>query len=213
MLFVHDNISDIISYQGGLYMSAVIAVCGINYTLIAGDSRVVSYENGQLSGVVSETYKKVHRINDSLCVGFTGDYRGACHMSQALSELDAGLLDMAQLAEALYTQASSFELGDLPLNILIAGKESNGVFAIIEMMSDEDFSPTIYAGYEGYHQVRCALPVNDDPIILEQIKQRVDRLATARTLDDMKSKVVNLIKNIASKNETVNKNIVVEIIT
>ena len=78
----------------GLYMSAVVAVCGTNYALMVGDGRLVKYDNGRVVEIASETTRKVFRLNDSVLLGVTGDYLGYNHIVDNIVKRDNSSIDV-----------------------------------------------------------------------------------------------------------------------
>lgn len=187
-------------------MSVVVAMCRSNYALMAGDSRLVEYKNGKVVRIISENTKKVFKLNDYVMLGITGDYLGYEYITKNIVQRDNIHLDIPQITQDVYDCASSFKLECLPLNILIAGKGKNGGFIIAEMKSEDEYKPIAYfVPNHQSHQVRIALPEIDDMGVLQQIDKRVERLKLSTTIDEMQTRIENLIKNIANKNETVNK--------
>jgi hypothetical protein len=188
-------------------MSAVVAVCGSNYVLMSGDTRLVSYENGVVTKIISEDTRKVFRLNDNTLMGLTGDYRGWKHLVDNIVKRDNSAFDMPKISQDVYDCVRSFQLGGLPCNIFIGGKGKDGGFVIAEMTSNDGFKPKAYPAGATSHQVRCGLPTIDDPGATQQINDRIARLSRSKTLDEMRSRVENLIKNIAQKNDTVNSTV------
>jgi hypothetical protein len=195
-------------------MSTVVAMCGNNYALMSADSRLVKYSGGKIVKIVSENTKKVFRLNDSTLLGIAGDYLGYEHIVNAIVRRDNSRLYIPAIAQDVFNCAIGCKLGGLPLNILIAGKGENGAFIIAEMTSRNDYKPDVFmVDNVQHHQIRIAMPNISDPMALQQIKERVERLNAATTLEEMQARVENLIKNIANKNETVNKKVLCEIVT
>ena len=60
---------------GGIIMSIVISVCGVNFSLMMSDGRLVKINdmNSKNLTVVNEEFKKISRINRNVMIGFTGD--------------------------------------------------------------------------------------------------------------------------------------------
>lgn len=214
MLNKNDKLYDI-KHHGVKSMSVVVAVCGLNYAFIISDGRVVKYSADDGIDIVDENTSKIIMVNENICIGVTGDYKGLVKIKELFSSTDNIILDFPDIVELIYDDIKDVELGLLPINILITGKAKNGVFSVVEMKSDNGYKPTIYVPTaSGQHVVRCALPIFKDEQAANNVTERINKLTVnTHTLDELKVKVSNLIRNIAGKNDTVNRNIFSEIIT
>lgn len=51
-------------------MSFVLSVCGSNFSLMMGDSRMIRLNDNK---IVDENFNKVISVRKDVCIGFTGD--------------------------------------------------------------------------------------------------------------------------------------------
>ena len=197
----------------GLYMSAVVAMCGKNFAIMASDSRMVELCDGEVVRVVNDNVEKIVRVNDHVMLGIAGDYGAYEHILVPIKS-NGYSLDLPQVAQEAYNRARSFKLGTLPLTVFVAGKGRDGEFVIAELASANGYYPDLYLpGDTNERYIRLAAPFIKDKEVLRLVNERLDKAAASGSLAEAKDRLSNLIKNIANRDCSVNKVVRCKIVT
>lgn len=196
-------------------MSFVIAVCSNNFALTMSDGKMALYdEQMNLKEDVDEKTRKIYRINDNVCLGFAGDYLGAMMVVEHFNSLDCEKFTIETCATVVKEKARHINLF-IPLLFIIVGKDKEGNFGLIPMSSTLGYdNKIVYPLAQKSFAIEYACPPNIRPEIESVVQKRLfDKIKDIYTLDDLEVRLSNLIKNIASKTPTVNKEIFKELIT
>jgi len=196
-------------------MSIVIAVASTNFALMMSDGRKTLFENGIPTNEYHETTKKMVRLNSNICLGFSGDYDASQIIVESFELFNCKQVSLEMVVECVVKCAKAITLRELPLLIIIAGKDSNNKFCVVPVSSKNNYQYQFeYPDKHHNFAFQFACPFYDknefDNLVTERIYSKMN---TIKTVDELIFRLENLIKNVANKTTTVNKVIYREMIT
>ncbi len=209
-------------------MSLVIAVASLNFALMISDGKKVELKDGipfETGRVEDENIKKMVKLNDSLCMGFAGNFELAMMVVDKFKTIDCinmKLEDVSSLVEQwmldylwwLEDNKSLVKLEPSKLHFLFAGKSNKTSFAISTVSSTNEFCCQYsYPNTKEQIAIYYAAPYFERNKLEEIFSSRIyTKLKQISTLDALVVRLENLIKNVANQTIDINKVIFKELI-
>ena len=127
-------------------MSVVVNVCGSNFSIMVSDNRLVRYDAFGNMEIVSEDYRKIHRVNENILIGFTGDAVQCQNVYDEIIKRNTQQLTLEQVKgitkNTLYKYKN--DINELGVRIILSGKQLNGKFITYVIDSSNDFDDILY---------------------------------------------------------------------
>lgn len=152
-------------------MSIVVSICGVNFTMMAADRRLVALDqHGRVQYVRSDEFHKIFRLNEHMLFGVTGQiapdeelldpFKSLCHpeamtMRVAAKELERYAAEKIRPARQYARQ------------YILSGKDNKGRFCTYVLSSYLDFQPEWIIPEQEQFCVKILGPTgfrNDDPL-------------------------------------------------
>ena len=197
-------------------MSIVLSVCGVNFSLMMSDGRMVKINDMTSNDltIVDENCKKIRRINRNVMIGFTGD---PIPMINTLNELSTYTnlesLTLERIKRIVINSLKKQQINFLGVKLIISGRNKSNIFVTYTIDSKNDFKEIPYIiDFPNGFAVNYALP-NDDNGKLENIcKKHIDNTMPWVNLDNLKRHMKDCINEISKECPSINNNIFEEFI-
>ncbi|MBP1913240.1 hypothetical protein J2Z23_000172 [Lederbergia galactosidilyticus] len=121
-------------------MSMVTAYITEHFIVMTGDYRRVHIED---NSEYFDDARKLFQINDSVLIGYTGDYAISLKLQAYLDKKDLKTASPAEIARICRRWLNRRAKTDTQQRILIGGLDAKGKPAIIELTHDNDYEPTV----------------------------------------------------------------------
>lgn len=193
-------------------MSAIIAACGENFALILADSRMIEFQAGTRMEyiIADENVKKLYRVNNNVCIGICGDYNAGKEAIRELDSYQKEYLTLEKIVKIVLDKAKELAHELLGITIIIVGKNRKGKLTLHEVSAKTNYKMEIYEPVGGV-VVRASFPVSEE-VSNEIINKHLSSVVPWST-DTFFIRMRDCIYDIADLNDTVNKNISVELIS
>lgn len=107
-------------------MSFVLCVCGMDYSIMVGDSCMIAFDKNKAIQTVDENVRKVLRINENISIGYAGDPVAISAALQEFDSYDRGNLTLGQVKKIFVDKIKVLSTNKLGAKIIISGKNKYG---------------------------------------------------------------------------------------
>lgn len=195
-------------------MSLVLVTAMENYIIFMSDGRVTRNRGTLYPEILQETYKKLCRINDSICVGFAGSKEPCEEILEGLDKYDPNqIINLENVFNRIYDKAKSvynkYTESGIPIKILmvVGGKQDNEIkfkyFSSVENFCIQQLCPK--------GDDLSYIMLSPDGVNISYLENEI-KANIPCTIDNMKTAMSNCIDNVSKFNKTVNQFKFVEII-
>lgn len=125
-------------------MSVIVNVCSSDFSIMVSDNRLVRFDDSGTIEVVSENYRKIHRINENVLIGFTGDAVHCQNIFDKITKNNVQRLTLEQTKNIVKSELNKNKVNELGIRIIISGRQSNGNFITYAIDSNNDFDEILY---------------------------------------------------------------------
>lgn len=116
-------------------MSFVLTVCGSSYSITMGDGRLMNLETNLPA---HERVLKVHRVNNNVCIGYTGNAIVAEAAFEKLSKYNVVKHNPRKIAELYIEKLKTFDLKGKGVRAIVSGKDKNNIFSVYGIDSSSE---------------------------------------------------------------------------
>lgn len=187
-------------------MSFILCVCGNNFSILKSDGKEVR-KTGNKYIPVKNDFKKVFRINNSICAGFSGTSKAVKYIVSNLYKLEK--CSIIECKNEILCMAKTLPLNEFGLNFIITGIE-NSVCKTYTFKSINNFKEDVSILNEPGVIMTCyAPPIDVDSIIIKNIvNKHIDsQISFIQSLKQIKDYMNKCIVEVSTISETVNDNI------
>ena len=202
----------------GNIMSAIIAICGMNYCAFVADLRITLYDkNSNPIGAV-DNKEKIFKINDNVLYGATGMFDFGETFSSPL-EMFANFNGLT--VTAVCSAVKEYMLGNLEVlkrnqkrTYLIGGKNSSGKFILRVLKYDAVNNRILQENYSSEDGIAICMAL---PSQAELQEERFRRMAREAVLDsktelELVNNTARVIREIAHVDPTVSEKAMVHFV-
>ncbi len=161
----------IISFEGWYPMSIVASVCGVNFTMMAADRRLVSLDQrGYIKRVQSDDFHKIFRLNERMLFAVTGQIapgEGLLDPFKSLCHPETMTMRMAAKALERYVAENISPTQKYTRQYILSGRDNKGRFCTYVLSSYHNFQPEWITPDQGQFCVKILGPrgfLNDDSL-------------------------------------------------
>lgn len=182
-------------------MSFVLCVCGMNFSTMMSDGRMIKLPNND---IVREDVSKVLKINKNVAIAYTGDPIPVQIAINKLKEYNIGQLSMENIEKIIIAQLKNLSLNILGAKIIFTGRNMANQFVIHTLDSKDDFKVNVT--YPSTLGITYACAGNNYELCNQIVQQNFSNveIKTSKQLEDVMSKC---ICDVAKIDKTVNTNI------
>lgn len=187
----------------GVIVSFIISVCGVNFSLTLGDGRMTNLSTGE---VAYEKIQKIYKINNNVCIGFTGDPIAA---GIALKELDSYSLNtmtLERIKRVFIGKLKEIPLNPLGIKVIITGRNKSNKFVTYSIDSKNNFEEESYVNIPDAGFVVVYSGSNSSVIELI-VNKNIYSTSPWKSIDDLRQHMTHCIREVALIDPTVNNEI------
>ena len=196
------------------YMSMIMAVCGMNYCMMAGDRRRVTPDEDNIVPE-DESFQKVFKINDHLLFGATGWFYRAEELLDPLAGVDLSTVSIetaVAFVENYMTDNIKRIINLQNRNYILAGREFDGQYCIVSVRYNPNkcsVDEVVYRpdGVAGNIAYTLALPPSMVPVAKEYSDVFGTAIRACKSNDDLSKLMSNCIREVAKHDDTVNSDV------
>lgn len=189
-------------------MSIVIAVCGYNYLIMAGDRRLVKVDSDEIIPC-DENHHKIFKLNENVLLGLCGNARSAFETLRALSKKELPSLSFEDILKETCDIAKSIDFGKLGMQFIIGGRNKSNEFMLSYAESKTGFTVNniVPKNDSDYKYTIIFPPDIDDEMRAEIINKCGLHMAINESRECLKNSIRRCIELVSEKSITVNNNI------
>jgi hypothetical protein len=194
-------------------MSVVIAVCVADYGVygvMVADSRLVIFDEGLKNiKTANENFDKILVMNDSVCIGISGDAYTTTSVADNLPKAESYHVDnYVDMILSKRTAMEQFLRNDIPTNFTIMGLDKEKRMTIKTLSSKDDFKvEALYPTGNDVRAIKISLPFGDEKARM-RYKELIHRVATSsNTTNELEHGLTSVIYEIEKNDKTVNNKV------
>lgn len=189
-------------------MSFLLSVCGYNFSLNMSDGRM---KNLATNSIEDENFQKVHKVNNNVCIGFTGDPIGAGLMLDELRFYDLSKMTLERIKRISIEKLKTLTLNHLGVKVIFSGKNKSNHFVTYTIDSKNNFAEEKYVDIpqNGFAVVYSG--TNED-ILQGIVYKHIYATSPWKSLDELRQHMIDCINEVSSVDDTVNNKIFEELV-
>lgn len=194
-----------------IFMSFVLCVCTPTYSIMVGDSRMITFNKNGKYEVVEEDIQKVKQINKNISIGYTGDPIPSFIAINELDSYDKENLTLGQVKKILFNKIKALPINDLGVKLIISGKNKFGKMLMYTIDTNdnykiEKFEPTI-------QNPAFSCVGRDYQIIKSILDKYISNTYPWDNIFQLKKYMIQCVQEVSYIDGTVNDNIKTVVIT
>lgn len=182
-------------------MSFAICVCGLNFSVMMSDGRLVKIPNNT---VVREDVPKVIKFNRNVSMAYTGDPIPTQIAIGKLEEYDIINLSMEEIETIIINELKNLRYNMLGVKLIVSGRNQLNQFVVHTIDSKENYK--IQQFYPSNEGIIYACAGNNDTLCNHIVLENFTNVQIA-TYEQLENIMTKCICDVASLDETVNTNI------
>ena len=182
-------------------MSLVVCVCGEYFSIIMGDSRMISLSDNE---IVDENIQKVLQLNDNVAIGFTGDPIPTSLALQELDNYNVKFLTLERIKRIMINKLKEITPNDLGVKIIFTGKNKSGKYVIYVADSERNYEAELLFAPHG--SIAYALAGRNEEVCRQVLERNLFNKRWTRR-EDLENSMAKCIKDVAQIDNSVNTNI------
>ena len=192
-------------------MSAIIAICGMNYCAFVADSRITLYDKNNTPTGVVDNAEKIFKINNNVLYGATGMFDWG---ETLFSPLEIFANSNGLTVNAVYSAVKEYMFGNLEVlkrnqkrTYLIGGKNSSGKFLLRVLKYDAVNNKILQEDYSPEDGVSICLALPSQAELQEERfrEMAMQAVMDSRTDRDLVDNTARVIREIAHVDPTVSE--------
>ena len=182
-------------------MSFVLCVCGMNFSVMMSDGRMISLPNND---IVAENVSKVIKFNKNVAMAYTGDPIPTQIAIKTLEKYNVHNFSMEEIEKIIIEQLKMVDSNILGVKIIFTGKNKDGAFVIHNIDSDNNF--TINIVYPRNEGITFSCAGNDSDLCNQVIQDNFSNVIINKS-EQLEYLMEKCICDVAKFDKTVNTNI------
>lgn len=181
----------------------MLCVCGYNFSILKGDGKEVRETDGIYIPIRND-FKKVYRINNNICAGFTGDSHAVKFIVSNLYRLNK--CSVEECKKEILSIAKALPLNGFGLNFIVTGIE-NHVCKTYTFKSKDNFKEDLSVLSEPGIIMTCfAPPIDIDTVKTQNIinKHINSKTELINSVEQIRNYMDECILEISKISKTVN---------
>lgn len=196
-------------------MSVVLVSAMKDFIIFMSDGKVTRPENGAIKSL-DENYKKLRRINNNICIGYTGGQDICENVLTSLDSYDKKKLDLTKTVDILHKFSkeiySKNKYQNNTITMVIGGKSADGTIEFYTFGSYYDFQLNSYKPQDKkmLYRILCSDEVKGLNIFEKHLNLHLNE--SLKPIKECQDAMSDCVDEIASDDETVNNTKFTEII-
>lgn len=197
-------------------MSLVLVTAVEDYIIMMSDGRVTRTEYG-MNLAVDENFKKLARVNDSVCIGFAGSKEPCEEAVLLLNGYDKKSLSLEEIFKIVYESSKKVYKKYTDMNVeikilmAVGGKNSENNIEFKTFSSDEKFEVNVHKPGKGDLYFTDISPTSTDKIYSSLLAENIIKNQPI-TIENLKKSMEESIDKASEIDFSINKNKFVEVI-
>lgn len=187
-------------------MSFVICVCGVNFSVMMGDGRLIKYPERTIE---DEYYPKVFKINKNVLIGTTGDPLPIDEAFGELRNYNVEYLTLEKIRKIFINKLKTLHTNSLGVKVIFSGKNRRGQFVISTVDSTNGFN--FEDLYPNNTNLINAFSGNNNRLCTSIVDSNLSNKSFS-CIEELEDAMEQCIINVASIDDTVNTNILKAVI-
>lgn len=165
--------------------------------------------------IVNENFPKIARVNNNVCIGFSGDPLASLNALNVLQNYDVNSLTLEETKNIFINSLKNNNINKSGANVIVTGRNKSNNFSSYYIDLTNNYNEVYYKPKGNEFATIYALPAPEDNI--HNYQKIVDDILKNNMpwndLQDVQNCVIEAIDKISTLNSSVNDNIFMEVIT